>query len=497
MTTPKPPGATVVGAPPKGTAGSFVLNGKPVSVNAKGIITTKGPWYGKYPAQVDDPVGAQVRSMFGDVAAFLNHPELGPILRKAGELGWDESRLFGALQQTRFWRTEGDQSRKWQIQSVLDPATAKAQVAQQQQAVSDFARSSGLNLPPDVLAKFATDSLKNGWSQPQIREQLFAYASNRKRDPNGLAGAVGVNYGYLAAFLDEPEVGDILRRGARNGWTEQQLEQALQGTSWWKTTTDASRKWMAQQEQNPGEAQATLATRVSEAQTLARSLGVNISEAKLSEIAESSLKLGWGQPQLRSAITAQYEYGDENDTGQGRRGPGGPRGRAVAGAEQDASGGPGGEFGFAAETIRGVKEMAGQYLVPVSDAMLEKWTEQIVRGETDMNGFNAYVVEQAKSLFPGMAGALDKGVTVAQYADPYKQIAARELEIAPESIDLNDPRYRKMLDQTDAKGNRVSMTLSESAEYLRKLPEWQQTRGANEKAASLTENILKTFGAVS
>ena len=86
-------------------------------------------------------------------------------------------------------------------------------------------------------------------------------------------------------------------------------------------------------------------------------------------------------------------------------------------------------------------------------------------------------------------------MTVAQYADPYKQIAARELEMNPEMIDLNEGRFRKMLDQVDAKGNRVSMSLSESSEYLRKLPEWQQTRGANEKAAALTENILRQFGA--
>ena len=96
----------------------------------------------------------------------------------------------------------------------------------------------------------------------------------------------------------------------------------------------------------------------------------------------------------------------------------------------------------------------------------------------------------------GFSGAAGDAAAVAQYADPYRQIAARELEMNPESVDLNDPRFRKMLDQVNSKGERVAMTLSESAEYLRKLSEWQQTRGANEKAATLTENILKTFGAV-
>ena len=32
-------------------------------------------------------------------------------------------------------------------------------------------------------------------------------------------------------------------------------------------------------------------------------------------------------------------------------------------------------------------------------------------------------------------------------------------------------------------------------EYLRTQPEWQKTRGANQKAAELTESLLKSFGA--
>lgn len=46
------PGVAAPGAPPLGTAGSFLLDGKMVHVNTAGIIDTPGPLYGKYPAQV-------------------------------------------------------------------------------------------------------------------------------------------------------------------------------------------------------------------------------------------------------------------------------------------------------------------------------------------------------------------------------------------------------------------------------------------------------------
>jgi hypothetical protein len=401
--------------------------------------------------------------MFGEVAAFLDHPELGPILRQAAKEGWDNTRLFGALQQTTFWRTTADSARKWQILSTLDPATAQRQREEQAQAVRDLARQEGLTLDEAQVARFADDALRNGWSSSQLRTRL--YQTPQMREPGGMATPVATQFGYLAVFLGDPEVGPLLKQAANEGWTQQRLEAELVKTNFWRTTTDSQRRFDALMQQQPGQAQQEIAARRAEVSSLAESIGVRLDAGRLDQIATDSLRFGWAGEQLRDAVTADFDY-------------------------------QGGEGGLAGQSARQVKELAAQYLVPVSDAMLDRWTEQIVTGAADEESFRVYLVEQAKSLFPGMAGALDKGITVAQYADPYRQIAARELEVAPESIDLTDPRYRKMLDQVDSKGNRVSMTLSESAEYVRSLPEWQKTRGANEKAASLTENILRTWGAV-
>jgi hypothetical protein len=407
-------------------------------------------------------VDAEVRRMFGDVAAFLSDPELGPILRKAAQEGWDSTRLFGALQQTKFWKTKADSERKWIILNRLDNATARRQVEQQAQSIWELVRQSGLPLSGLQVHDLAVNALKFGWTPAELREQSFN-AINGK--PGSLNTTVAVQYGYMAAFLDNPEVGPMLEQAAREGWTQQRLGAELQKTNFWKTTTDAQRRFNAMSEQSPAEATQMVAARNSELLTLAQSLGVQVDPTKLQQIAEDSLRFGWNDSQVRAAIAAEFDY-------------------------------QGGESGIAGQASRQIKALGGQYLVPISDSVIEQWTEQIVAGTADMEGFQAYLVEQAKSLFPGMASALDKGVTVAQYADPYRQIAARELEMNPESIDLNDPRFRKMLDQVNSKGERVSMTLSESAEYLRKLPEWQQTRGANEKAASLTESILRTFGGI-
>lgn len=295
----------------------------PTMPGAPGTISTSGP-----------EVDAEVRRMFGDVAGFLTEPELGPILRKAAQEGWDSTRLFGALQQTNFWRTKADDERKFFMLNALDPATARVMV-------------------------------------------------------------------------------------------------------------DA---------------------RAADIRALSDQLGVRMTDERMRQVAAASVRLGWNPNQIREAATNGFQY-------------------------------VGGESGAAGQAAREVKELAAQYLVPLSDQALGRWVEQMVRGDVDNEGFRAYLVEQAKSMFPGMAAALDKGVTVAQYADPYRQVVARELEISPEQVDLNEPKYRKMLDKVDDKGNRTAMSLSESTQYARTLPEWQQTRAANERAAALTESLLTKFGA--
>ena len=440
------------------------------------------------PAAVD----AEVRKLYGDVAAYLDHPELGPILRKAAQEGWDSSRLFGALQQTKYWKSNSEPQRKWGILYTLDPAEAERQRQQQTIAVAEMARGLGFTYTAEQQRYFAGLALANGWSGDQLREHLVARERTEfgKGNEGNFTNLVSQQYGYLAAFLDEPEVGDLLLRAARENWNEQRLSVELQKTQWWQTTTDSQRRWDALSEQNPGDAEAQITGRSGEVEAMARQLGISLSPERLRVLTENSLRYGWQGEQLRQAVGREYEYGGGLEKqNQGERRQSGNLSGMVQTEERN-------EFGLAATTEQQVRQIAGEYLIPMSPATMERWVEQIVRGEVDIAGFTSYVTEQAKSLFPGMAAALDRGVTVAQYADPYRQIIARELELNPDSIDLSNPKYRPVLDQVDAKGNRVSMTLTEAAEFVRKQPEWQTTRGANERAASLTENILQTFGAV-
>ena len=137
-------------------------------------------------------------------------------------------------------------------------------------------------------------------------------------------------------------------------------------------------------------------------------------------------------------------------------------------------------------------------MVPISDAQLDKWTKDVQLGNVSQSDFDGYLREQAKSLFPGLSAAIDRGVTVEQYADPYRSIAASTLEVDPQSIDfMKDPKYMKALYQKDPKtGDNTSMSLADWGTHLRGLPEYRKTSGANQQAASFGNSLLQTFGKI-
>ena len=146
-----------------------------------------------------------------------------------------------------------------------------------------------------------------------------------------------------------------------------------------------------------------------------------------------------------------------------------------------------------------LKQVASEYLVPISDQVIQQWGQNIASGQVDLNGFTSYMKEQAKSLFPGLTAAIDSGQTVKQYTDPYRQKAAQVLEINPDSIDFSQPQWEKALQQIDPKtGERVSMSLSDWGMELRSNPlyGYSKTQGAKTQAYDSVLNLATRLGAI-
>jgi len=104
-----------------------------------------------------------------------------------------------------------------------------------------------------------------------------------------------------------------------------------------------------------------------------------------------------------------------------------------------------------------------------------------------------------KSLFPALADQFDAGKTFDQIVDPYKQTAARILEIAPDSVDFQQPQWQRALTQMDeGSSQQRMMSAREWGDYLRRDRSfgYEYTNDAKQKAYQTANQIADMFGRV-
>ncbi len=281
--------------------------------------------------------------------------------------------------------------------------------------------------------------------------------------PGDVDSYIRTNYPYMAAFLGNPEVGPILRKAALEGWDEGRLYGAVQATGWWRNTSAANRQWQALQAEDPAEASRLAGQTASNMQNRAASLGINMSPGQIQSLALQATANGWTDNQvvdelLRSLNWATVQAGDLT------------------------------------ALVDTVKATGGAYLVDVSDETARSYAAAIASGEMSEAGVSSVMQRQAKARFGWMADEIDQGVTPSQYFMPVRDTIARELEMAPESVDMMNPRWMGLIETRDESGTTRAATLNEARLAARREPEWQATRGAGDLMSQAAAAIGNVFG---
>lgn len=274
-------------------------------------------------------------------------------------------------------------------------------------------------------------------------------------------------YGYMTWALSNPELHSLFFNAVANKQSPDEIRANLEKTGWWQQHSDAARQFIQTQSEDPATAQRMVADTGLTLRNMAAQYGVPISTDRLAQMANDAQQMGWNQAEMRQALAAEWHY-DPNAGGN------------------------------ANPTVQSLKAQAGQYLVPLDDGTIGKWSQDMMSGAATPDSFKGYLVEQAKSLFPSLTKALDSGITVQQYVAPYKMIAAKDLEVTPESIDFSQPKYAKALNQIDGKtGERVSMSTADWQQEIRSndIYGYSHTKNAVDQAYDVATNLAKQLGA--
>jgi len=148
----------------------------------------------------------------------------------------------------------------------------------------------------------------------------------------------------------------------------------------------------------------------------------------------------------------------------------------------------GGSVGADLTKLRATARANGFDLDTTFKDQINNWMQRLAVGES-VETFQNTIRSQAKLGLPDkVANLLDQGLDLANIYAPYKNLMAAVLEVAPDSISLNDGTLRSAI------GPEKEMSLYDFQRVLRKDPRWQYTDNARTEASDSVLKVLRDFG---
>jgi hypothetical protein len=148
----------------------------------------------------------------------------------------------------------------------------------------------------------------------------------------------------------------------------------------------------------------------------------------------------------------------------------------------------GGKVGADLTDLRATARANGFDLDTSFGSSINDWIQRLAKGES-IETFKNTIRGAAKLGLPDkVANLLDQGLDLRDIYDPYKKVMASVLEVAPDSISLDDKTLRSAI------GPEKEMSLYDFQRTLRKDPRWQYTNNAREESSNAVLGVLRNFG---
>lgn len=294
-------------------------------------------------------------------------------------------------------------------------------------------------------------------------------ASDFEQSPKLTPEELAASYGWAHGFLNSnPELKKLFAQAVEETWTQDKFQAEVRDTKWWKTTSETRRQAQVTQKTDPATWNAQLQAAIIQVRQLAAEVGAAVPDSKISKIAKNMLETGMDENQLRYALGDYVTFTKEGTL-----------------------------RGEAAMHEYTIKEYAYNMGIKLTDQAIKNQAQQVIRKVATTQDFESQIRDQAKSMFPGYAEAIDAGSTVRDIASPYIQMMSNELEIPYQSIDTMDPIIKKALNGLDAKGKPAGVNLYDFQQQLRGDVRWKQTDKAIDGTMAIGLKVLRDMGLAS
>jgi hypothetical protein len=288
-----------------------------------------------------------------------------------------------------------------------------------------------------------------------------------KADAASRQAETAASFGWSISFFKSiPELNTLLNKATAEEWSPARFTAALQGTTWFRTTSESQRKYATLKSTDPASFKQQIDEGYNKVMLLAGQMGAPMTQARAYNIADTALKLGWSQDHLTRFLSTQVAPdGKGNFT----------HGQAAAYQSQ-------------------FRQLASDYGIPVSDGLMNAWVRDATQGVQTAESIKNVIQNSAASKYVALAERIKGGESVRQIADPYIQTYGKLLEVNADNVSLNDPLIQRALQAKDAKGRPTTQTVYDFENTLRNDPRWAKTDNAQQQMSATANSILKSFG---
>ena len=275
--------------------------------------------------------------------------------------------------------------------------------------------------------------------------------------------------GYWAIFQNNPELKKLLIDATSNSWAPDKFQYEIEQTDWWKTTTESARVFDTEEATDPATVQTKIDNRVATINDYALQFGVRVSSETAAELARDSLRGGWSEQILQTAITNEAT-------------------KSTAGVSQLRA-------GYIGQQIR---SSANSYGIRLGDTELNSWVQKWASGAESKESVEAAMREWSKVLYPSISTYIDEGRTFQDIVSPYKSLAAGLLELDAEQIDFTEPKWLAAISKEDKAGDQKLMSATEWQREIRTNRDFgfEFTKQAQNQAYAIANQMAELFGRV-
>jgi len=272
-------------------------------------------------------------------------------------------------------------------------------------------------------------------------------------------------------FLESSEKGFFEPEAGAKGIAN--FQNAIMGSDWWQENNQYARAAFKLQKTDPAAYAASIEDSVKAVQEQLKNAGLTLDPATVNMLAEKRVTDGWDRPDREYKLLEAIQTSSS--------------------AQPDATVKPTGDLRTYAQQLRNTASANG---LKFTDEYYNDLAKSAVFGLSNIEDAEADIRQQAASYWPSYSDKILAGYNVRDLASSYLYTMGTELEIDPQSIDLNDQYIRKALTSSDDKGNFKPQGLWEFQQSLRSDPRWMNTTKAQNQVASTASRVMEMFGLV-